>query len=109
MKKLLFVLLLLAPFLIVDAQSPSSRSKPRAKFSKTETRQIRQVVTRVNPKVLKGPAAKNQIRTGQVSLEKSLPVTFNARLRLKGPGAKNYLPQIKKSNPNIFRHSSRNE
>lgn len=94
---------------VVDAQPPHVRAKPRAKTQFRDSGAIKQVVTYANPVQLKGPSAKNQLRGLQVRSGKAIPVTRSARMWMKGPGAKNYQPNIQKSNPNIFRHSSRKE
>lgn len=90
------------------AQTGNHLDKPRSKSMKQEEVRIKHVVTRAQPLQLKGPAAKHRLRRGPGDA-KVVPVVRSARMSLKGPGAKNYRPQIKKSSPNIFRHSSRKE
>ncbi|MCB0686708.1 MAG: hypothetical protein KDC53_09285 [Saprospiraceae bacterium] len=108
MKRLLFVFVGVMAFLVVSAQPANVQSKPRAK-SKVERSVFKHAVTRVNPAPRKGPSAKNYIKRGQVIAGRTSPVVTSARMSLKGPGAKNYQPRIKRSGPDIFRHSSRNE
>lgn len=110
MLRIYFIFLgLIISTLVLDAQPPHLRSKPRAKTQFRDSGAIRQVVTYANPVRLKGPSAKNQLRGLQAKTGKAIPVTRSARMWMKGPGAKNYQPRIQKSSPNIFRHSSRKE
>jgi hypothetical protein len=92
----------------IYAQESHSVKGPRAKNATVFERMSHTpVVTRSKPLALKGPVAKNHLRSGINPGERFTPVTRSARMWLKGPGAKNYQPRIRKSNTDIFRDSSR--
>lgn len=108
MKKVLLLALGLLISHGIYAQGSHNLKGPRAKNATVfERMNHTPVVTRSKPLVLKGPAAKNHIRCGINQGERLTPVTRSTRMWLKGPGAKNYQPRIRKSNTDIFRHSSR--
>lgn len=103
-------IVLLGLFMItsLDAQPGNHWDKPRSRAMKQESATIKYMVTSARPVRLKGADAKNQVRTGRLE-GRTMEVVRSGRMRLKGPAAKNYQPRIRKSSPNIFRHSSRNE
>ncbi len=110
MKKVILILASLWIAHGIQAQNNNGLKGPQAKnYQVLKEFKSTPVVTRNKPLDLKGPAAKNYQRRGLSKGVSTTPVITSPRMSLKGPGAKNYQPRIKKSSPNIFRHSNRNE
>ncbi len=110
MKKVILILASLWIAHGIHAQNSSGLKGPQAKnYQVLKEYKSTPVVTRNQPLDFKGPAAKNYTRRGVSKGVSTTSVITSPRMSLKGPAAKNYQPRIKKTSPNIFRHSNRNE